>query len=86
MPTRKLWDYAIDMKEGFMPRKGKMYPLSRKEKEEMSGSQEVDLVSFHLFSLFIFLSYLLSYSPFILFLACRTRVRGGMSQVTGGRF
>ena len=35
MPTRKLWDYAIDVKEGFMPRKGKVYPLSREEREEV---------------------------------------------------
>jgi len=35
MPTRKLWDHAIDMKEGFMPRKGKVYPLSREEREEV---------------------------------------------------
>jgi len=25
MPTRKLWDHVIDVKEGFMPRKGKVY-------------------------------------------------------------
>jgi len=35
MPTRKIWDHAIDMKEGFVPRKGKVYPLSRKEREEV---------------------------------------------------
>jgi len=35
MPTRKLWDHAIDVKEGFMLRKGKVYPLSREEKEEV---------------------------------------------------
>ena len=34
MPTRKLWDYVIDMKE-FVPRKEKVYLLSRKEREEM---------------------------------------------------
>jgi len=33
MPTRKLWDHVIDVKEGFMPRKGKVYPLSREEKK-----------------------------------------------------
>ena len=32
---RKLWDHAIDIKEGFMPRKGKVYPLSREEREEV---------------------------------------------------
>ena len=35
MPTRKLWDHTIDVKEGFMPRKGKVYPLSREEREEV---------------------------------------------------
>ena len=29
MPTRKLWDHAINAKEGFVPRKGKVYLLSR---------------------------------------------------------
>ena len=35
MPTRKVWDYVIYVKEGFVPRKGKVYPLSRKEREEI---------------------------------------------------
>jgi len=35
MPTRKLWDHAIDVKEGFVPRKGKVYLLSREEREEV---------------------------------------------------
>jgi len=35
MLTRKIWDHAIDMKEGFVPRKGKVYPLSREEREEV---------------------------------------------------
>ena len=30
MPTRKIWNYTIDMKEEFVPRKGKVYPLLRK--------------------------------------------------------
>jgi len=33
--TRKLWDHAIDVKEGFIPRKEKVYPLSREEREEV---------------------------------------------------
>jgi len=32
---RKLWDHAIDMKKGFIPRKGKVYPLLREEREEV---------------------------------------------------
>ena len=35
MPMRKVWDHAIDVKEGFVPRKEKVYPLSREEKEEV---------------------------------------------------
>ena len=35
IPTRKLWDHAIDVKEGFILRKGKVYPLSREEREEI---------------------------------------------------
>ena len=35
MPTQKIWDYAIDMKKGFVLRKGKVYPLLRKEREEV---------------------------------------------------
>ena len=43
MPTRKLWDHAIDIKEGFMPRKGKVYPLSREEREEVRESVKKQL-------------------------------------------
>ena len=32
---RKVWDHAIEVKEGFVPRKRKVYPLSREEREEM---------------------------------------------------
>ena len=35
MLIRKLWDYVIDIKEGFVLRKKKMYPLSREEREEV---------------------------------------------------
>ena len=35
MPTRKIWDHTIDMKKGFVLRKGKVYPLSREEREEI---------------------------------------------------
>ena len=35
MPTRKVWDHAIETKEGFVPRKGKVYLLSREEREEV---------------------------------------------------
>ncbi len=35
MPTRKIWDYTINMKEEFVPKKRKVYPLSREEREKM---------------------------------------------------
>jgi len=35
MLTRKVWDHAIDVKEGFVPRKRKVYLLSREERKEV---------------------------------------------------
>ena len=35
MLMRKVWDHAIDLREGFVPKKGKIYPLSRVEREEV---------------------------------------------------
>ena len=35
MPIRKAWDHAIDLREGFVPKKGKIYLLSRVEREEV---------------------------------------------------
>ena len=35
MQMKKVWDHAIDVKEGFIPRKGKVYPLLREEREEV---------------------------------------------------
>ena len=35
MPTRKAWDHVIDLREGFVPKKGKIYPLLRIEREEV---------------------------------------------------
>ena len=35
MPTRKPWDHIIDIKEGFILKKGKVYLLSREEREEV---------------------------------------------------
>ena len=35
MPVRKPWDHVIELKEGFVPRKGKVYLLSRDEREEV---------------------------------------------------
>ena len=32
---RKAWDHAIDLREGFVLKKGKIYPLSRVEREEV---------------------------------------------------
>jgi len=35
MLTKKMWDYIIEVKEGFVPRKKKVYPLSREKKREV---------------------------------------------------
>jgi len=35
MPTRKTWNHAINLREGFVPKKGKIYSLSRVEREEV---------------------------------------------------
>jgi len=35
MLMRKIWDHTIITKEGLIPRKGKVYLLSREEKEEV---------------------------------------------------
>jgi len=35
MPVRKAWDYAIELKEGFAPRKEKVYSLSRKKRKKV---------------------------------------------------
>jgi len=43
MPTRKIWDYAIDLKETFKPRKEKIYPLSKNEREEVQNFMEDQL-------------------------------------------
>ena len=43
MPTRKIWDHAIDLKAMFKPRKGRIYPLSRNEREEVQNFIEDQL-------------------------------------------
>ena len=35
MPTKKVWDYVMKLKEEFVPRKGKVYSLSREERGEI---------------------------------------------------
>jgi len=37
MPTRKVWDHAIDLKETFKPQKERIYPLSRNKREEVQS-------------------------------------------------
>jgi len=43
MPTRKVWDHAIDLKETFKPRKERIYPLSKNEREEVQNFVEDQL-------------------------------------------
>jgi len=35
MPVRKTWDHAIELKEEFVPKKRKVYSLSREKREEV---------------------------------------------------
>jgi len=37
MLMRKVWDHAIDLKEMFKPRKGRIYPLSKNKREEVQN-------------------------------------------------
>ena len=43
MPTRKVWDHAIDLKETFKPQKGRIYSLSKNEREEVQNFVEDQL-------------------------------------------
>ena len=43
MPTRKVWDHAIDFKETFKPWKRRIYPLSKNEREEVQNFVEDQL-------------------------------------------
>ena len=43
MLVRKVWDHVIELKKGFMPRKEKVYLLSREEREEIQAFVEDQL-------------------------------------------
>ena len=43
MPVQKPWDHAIELKEGFILRKGKVYSLSRDEREKVQAFVEDQL-------------------------------------------
>jgi len=43
IPTRKIWDHAIDLKETFKPQKGKIYPLSKNKREKVQNFMEDQL-------------------------------------------
>ena len=43
IPTRKTWDHAIDLKETFKLQKGRIYPLSKMEREEVQKFVEDQL-------------------------------------------
>ena len=43
MPTRKIWNHAIDLKETFKLQKGRIYPLSKMEREEVQKFVEDQL-------------------------------------------
>ena len=43
MPTRKIWDHAIDLKEMFKLRKRRIYPLFKNKREEVQNFVEDQL-------------------------------------------
>jgi len=43
MPTRKVWDHAIDLKEIFKSQKGRIYPLSKNERKKVQKFMEDQL-------------------------------------------
>jgi len=43
MLVRKTWDHTIELKEGFIPQKEKLYSLSREEREEVQAFVEDQL-------------------------------------------
>jgi len=43
MPTRKIWNHAIDLKETFKLQKERIYPLSKIEREEVQKFTEDQL-------------------------------------------
>ena len=43
MLVQKAWDHVIELKEGFTPRKEKVYLLSREEREEVQAFVEDQL-------------------------------------------
>ena len=43
MPVSKPWDHVINLREDFIPRKGRTYLMLRKEKEEVREFVEEQL-------------------------------------------
>jgi len=43
MLVQKAWDHTIELKEVFIPKKGKVYSLSREEREEVQAFMEDQL-------------------------------------------
>ena len=43
MPTKKIWDHTIDLKEMFKLQKGRIYPLSKNEREEVQNFMDNQL-------------------------------------------
>jgi len=43
MPVQKMWDHTIELKEGFTPKKKKVYSLSREERGEVQAFVEDQL-------------------------------------------
>ena len=64
MLMRKVWDHVIELKEEFVLRKGKVYPLSKKEREEVYKFIEEQLKKKYML-LFVCLEYVLLHALFL---------------------
>ena len=43
MPVRKAWNHVIELKEGFVPQKEKVYSLSREKRKKVQAFVEDQL-------------------------------------------
>ena len=64
MLMRKVWDHVIELKEEFVLRKRKVYPLSKKKREEVYKFIEEQLKKKYML-LFVCLAYVLLHALFL---------------------
>ena len=62
MPTRKVWDHAIDLKEMFKPQKRRIYPLSKNKRKEVQNFVEDQLRKGYIVIFQIYGNYIIYFS------------------------